>query len=237
MMRKSLLVLLALCLVGAQSGWAKPAFGVRAGLNLANVSVDPDPGIDLKMKAGFMIGGSGELSISPSNTMTIGADVMYVQKGTKVSDEASEQVDGYYVNYKYESTASIDELVIAPFFAVRFPSGKVTPFLRGGPELGINVSAKEKYERTFETDIPGYESGSESGTDDIENWSSTNFSLNLGGGIAIPSGKGEIVIEARYNLGLLNMDTYKEEAGEEDTTVKTNGIQIMVGYNFSIPMK
>jgi hypothetical protein len=164
---------------------------------------------------------------------------MYVQKGTKVkvSEEGSEEEGGYYYNYKYESTASIDELVIAPFFTVRFPSGKVTPFLRGGPELGINLSAKSKWEETIETNVPYMESGSESGTEDIEDWSSTNFSLNIGGGIAIPSGKGEIVIEARYNLGLLNMDTYEEQPGEEDTTIKTNGIQFLVGYNFAVPMK
>jgi hypothetical protein len=138
---------------------------------------------------------------------------LYVQKGWKES--------GSILGYDWESTSMIDELVLAPFLVFRFPSETMTPFLQVGPELGFNLAAKYKWEST-----------GDSGTEDYENWSSTNFGINIGGGIAVPSGKGEVIFDARYNLGLMNMYT-----GDGDLTIKTNGIQFLVGYNFSMPAK
>lgn len=204
------LIILAVLLCG--NAWARPIFGVKAGLNLANASEDPD-GASNQIKLGFLFGGTGEFSLSKTNTTTIRLELLYAQKGWK------ESATLYYPNLgyvDYEGTVSVDELVVAPFLVLRFPSGGVTPFIQGGPELGFKLSGKVKAE------IAGL-----SASEDIQNWSSTNFGINIGGGIAVPAGQGEVVFDARYNLGLTNMYT-----GSGDYTVKTNGIQFLVGYNF-----
>jgi len=241
MLRKCLFVVLALCLVGAGRGWAKPAFGIRGGLNMANASVKPkewrlyegEPGVpfDVKSTLGVVIGEVIEFPLTETKqtAFILRLEGLYVQKGFKESPSKEEP------GYEYEATWAVDELVLAPFAVLRIPMQGVTPFVQAGPELGIRISGVVKVEETY----PDYEGVSHSETDKsyLENWSHTNFGLNIGGGVAVPAGKGEVVFDVRYNLGLTNMHTYKEEPGEEDTTVKTNGIQIMVGYNFSIPTK
>lgn len=196
---------------------AKPGFGFKGGINLAGVTLDPDYGIDVSRKVGVMLGGVGEVSLNDKNTLIGRGSVLYVQKGWK--EEGLVLIDGDL--YDYEGTASIEELVLAPSLCVRFPSQSMTPFIVGGLELGMNLSAKGEIE------IEGF-----SGEDDFEDWSSTNLGLNIGAGAVVPSGKGEIVLEISYNLGLSNMYT-----GDEDGSTKTNGIQLSVGYLFSSPTK
>jgi hypothetical protein len=216
-MKRLFLVVLILCAVFYGNAFAGPAFGVRGGLNLANASQDPSEGLTQKIKLGFMFGGNAEFSLSSSNKTTLRLEGLYVQKGWI----ETATISVFNVLYDYEGTFYVDELVLAPFLVLRFPSENMTPFLQGGPELGLNLSAKGRIE------IDG-----ESETDDIADWSSTNFGINIGGGVAIPSGSGEVVIDARYNLGLMNL-----YSGSGDWTIKTNGIQLCVGYNFSVPTK
>ncbi|RPH95218.1 PorT family protein [candidate division KSB1 bacterium] len=195
--------------------YAAPALGVKGGLNIAGATKDPDGGFSVSRKVGVMIGGSIEMPLTASNKITLRGELLYVSKGWKE--------EGDYVWFgtpvEYEGTASVDEIDIAPFLVFRFPSGKMTPFLQVGPELGLNLSAKAKAETNGASD-----------TDDIKDWSGMNLGLNLGAGIAVPAGNGEVVFDARYNLGLMNCYT-----GDNDYTVKTNGIQFLVGYNFSVP--
>ncbi len=217
--------LLIVGLVSAPSAWASAAFGVKGGLNLANVSVDPEPsGVSFDMRTGIGVGGDIEFSLSASNKLTLRADVLYMMKGTKYNEDG---VDPNYGAYTIEATYKLDELVVAPFLVFRFPSGGATPFIQVGPELGFNLT--HKYDLDYEFTDQNV-SGSESG--DIEDWASMNFGLNFGGGVAIPAGKGEVLFDARYNLGLKNMYT-----GTGDETDKTNGIQFLIGYNFTVPTR
>lgn len=205
------------CILFAPAASAAPVFGVKAGVNLANIKEDPEfPGASYNIRPGLAIGGNIEFALTSSNKVTIRGDVMYVMKGTKITEEDAS------TNTNLETTIKVDELVVAPFLVFRFPSGGVTPFLQAGPEVGFNVTHKYNVKGTaFGENVD--ESG------DIEDWASTNFGINLGGGIAIPAGKGEVVFDARYNLGLTNMYT-----GDFDGTIKTNGIQLLAGYNFSV---
>lgn len=213
-MKKSLCLLVALLVVAAIAE-AKPAFGIKAGMNLASVSTDPKTESDISSKFGIMLGGFAEMSFNSKNTILGRGSVMYVQKGWK------EEFD--FFGDHYESTASVDELVLAPSIVVRFPSKGFTPFIQGGLELGLNLNAKAKDEWAGQSD-----------TYDLENWSSTNIGFNIGAGGAIPSGKGEIIIDLNYNIGLSNMYTGDYA---EDFSLWTNGIQLTLGYLFSVPTK
>lgn len=206
-MKRLFLVVFIICTVFYGNAWAGPVLGVKVGLNLANANQDPSEGFSQEIRPGFMFGGSVEFFLSPSNKTTLRLEGLYVQKGWKES--------GDLVNY--EATYSLDELVLAPFLVLCFPSREITPFIQVGPECSVNLSARGKME------ING-----RSWTADIRDWSSVNCSLNFGGGFAIPSGEGEVVIDARYNLGLIDLFE------DEDWSIKTNGIQFLVGYNFTV---
>ena len=214
---KNLLIVICILAFSALS-FGKPAFGIRGGLNFANASHDPEGDYESSTKVGLLIGGNVEFSLSPANTTTLRFEWLYAQKGWK--EEGTLHVSGFG-DVDYEGTSTVDEFVLAPFIVQRFPAEGVTPFIQFGPELGLNLTAEA------EADAVGM-----TFTEDIPDWSDMNFSINFGGGLAFPTGKGEFIIDVRYNYGLLNMYT-----GDADYDVKTNGIQFMAGYNFSMPEK
>ncbi|MFZ5433626.1 MAG: porin family protein [Calditrichota bacterium] len=106
-----------------------------------------------------------------------------------------------------------DELVIAPFLVFRLPIPQFTPFLQAGPEFGFNTLAKQERDGS-KANIGPY-------------WKDNNVSINLGGGINIPAGPSDLTLDFRYNLGIVDVST-----GIGDKKTKTNGIQILLGYNF-----
>ena len=217
-MKRVLWFTLMALLVFSTPLWAASAFGVKGGLNLANIAEDPEPeGVSIGIRTGIAVGGSVEIPLTPTNKLTLRGEVLYVMKGTKLS--------GTEADYDFKSTITVDELVVAPFLVFRFPSQGFTPFLQFGPEVGLNVTHKYKSEVT----INGV---STSGSGNLDDWASTNFGLNIGAGAAIPAGRGEVLFDVRYNLGLANMYT-----GPGTGTDKTNGIQLLMGYNFTVPKK
>jgi len=196
--------------------WAGPAFGLKGGVNLANATVHPSERLSYNIKPGFLVGPAAEISLSKSNETAMRWEILYAQKGCKISG-------GRFFGHDEEVLVSANELALALFLVLRFPPRAMTPFLQMGPELGISLSAE------WTEEIPDLDF---SKTEKIEDWRSTNSSVNLGAGVAIRSGKGEVVIDARYNLGLSNMNT-----SDEDINFKTNGIQFLLGYNFTVPSR
>jgi hypothetical protein len=215
-MKRVILLATAMMFIAGQV-WAGPTFGVKGGLNLANMSVDPSNNVSYGMRTGILVGGNVEFALSSNDKITLRGEALYVMKGTK----ATYTVNGMDV----KETDKTDELVLAPFLVIRFPSEGFTPFIQAGPELGLNVTHSYKAEGT-----QNGQTQSQSG--DLKDWGSTDFSLNFGAGILIPAGDGEVLFDLRYNLGLSNMYT-----GPGSTTAKNDGVQICIGYNFKKPTK
>lgn len=193
------LALIGLALISSDS-FALLRFGLKAGVNLANVEAK-DTDVDYEIKPGFTAGAMAEIPISPGGGMAVRGELLYVQKGAKQT------------LMNNEGKLLAEELALAPFLVFYFPGVKVQPFLEAGPEFGWNTLAKSKQDgETWNV-----------GAD----WRDNNFSINLGAGVLIPFEHTDLVIDARYNLGLVDVST-----GVGNSTVKTNGIQIFVGYNF-----
>jgi hypothetical protein len=203
-----LITALGLCNVA----WARLSFGVKAGVHLANMTVSGNTvsGVKYSIRPGLMLGGTVEAPLIVSNRLTLRGEVLYVMKGAKITQDSAD--------VSFKTTDDVDELVLAPFLVYRFPAGGFTPFIEGGPEFGFNVNKKFKTTGTV----------SSSGT--IPDWSTMNLSVNIGAGIALPVGSGEFLFDARFNQGLTNLYT-----GNGDFTIKTWGIQALVGYGFSVP--
>lgn len=217
-MKQFIVITLVVFFAIAGTAFASPSFGLKLGMNLANIVEDPAPSPSPAIRPGVDFGAMAEMSLTPSNKTLIRAELSYVMKGAKLSG------NGVYsgVPYSFKSTMKVDELVLAPFVEFRFPSGSVTPFIEAGPELGFNLTHKASTDVT----VAGQTTSSD---DDLSNWGSTNFGLNFGAGVAVPAGTGEVTFDARYNLGLSNM--YTGTGGGSD---KTNGILFLIGYNFSV---
>jgi hypothetical protein len=213
-MKKWFLLLVLITAFGlCNAAWARVALGVKAGVNLANMTVsgtDAESNVKYSIRPGLMLGGTIEAPLIASNKLTVRGEVLYVMKGSKLSKDTPVLT--------FKRTDDVDELVFAPFLVYRFRSPGPTLFVNAGPEFGFNVN--KKYKTT----------GSISNSGTIPDWSNMNLSLNAGAGVALPVGKGEFIFDARYNYGVTNLYT-----GNGDFKIKTWGIQGLLGYAFSIP--
>jgi hypothetical protein len=208
--KKHLPVLLLVCLFAcSHSSFALLRLGLKGGVNLANVSMDiPNQTIPTEdvVKPGFIIGAAAEVPVSPLGDWAVRAELLYAQKGTQ------HKIMGQKIQ------VSLDELVFCPFAVYRFPLPAVKPFLEAGPEFGWNVVDKMKDDH---------------GSWDSQGaWKDNNLSLNVGAGVLLPLLASDLSVTLRYNLGLKNMGALASSATSSDITSKTNGIQLLLGYNF-----
>ena len=187
------------------------SYGVKTGLNLANVTVHPsDPAVSYNARSCYGVGLTANRKIN--DVWDFRTDVLYLQKGTEASYHLS------FFGYDFNGTdkVKLEYLAVTPMFACKFASWDeakssgiaTSAFFEFGPEMAIIMSAKN--------DAGDYLYG-------MKNY---DFDLNVGAGMMMPVGKGFLIPEARYSYGLTNIN--REGTG----TVKTNGIQFIVGCLF-----
>jgi opacity protein-like surface antigen len=99
-------------------------------------------------------------------------------------------------------------------------AGSIRPYVMAGGQLGIKASCK------FEATSGGVTASLN--CDDPQlgpptpQLTATDFAAVAGAGVAIPVGRGRVTIDARYALGLQNI--------EKDTKAKNRGFTIGIGY-------
>ncbi|MCH8874863.1 outer membrane beta-barrel protein, partial [candidate division KSB1 bacterium] len=82
MKKMSILVGALFTLITVLPANAQVNLGVIGGLNLANLSVDPDDGVDISNRTAFGIGGI--LSFGVGETLALQLEPMFLQKGAKL---------------------------------------------------------------------------------------------------------------------------------------------------------
>jgi Outer membrane protein beta-barrel domain len=187
------------------------SLGFKGGTNIGNVSLDPDnlsaQGITKSTRLALMIGGVAELGVG--GPIYIVLEPSYSQKGTKLEAQGQKlTLEGSY-------------LTIPLLLKAKFGPAPVKPYVFVGPNIGLLLSAKQVFEaqgQTQETDVK-------------DNLSSTDFTIDLGGGVEFKIAKlVGITADARYSLGLSNIN----KDPNDDTKIKTTGIQILLGVLFTI---
>ncbi len=183
-------------------------FGVKTGLNIANLSGDVEGASSL---VGFQIGGFAEFKIS--DKFAVQPELMYSAQGGKQS--YSESSSGY--SYSAESKIKLSYLNV-PVMAKYYAAPKFS--LEFGPQIGFLLSAKQDWS---ESGTDGSYSGSEDIKKDAE---SINFGLNFGAGYDFTE---KLSAGLRYNLGLSNIA--KTESGD-NTEIKNSVFSLSLGYKF-----
>ncbi|NQV17949.1 MAG: PorT family protein [Armatimonadetes bacterium] len=198
-----LVVFLAICVVLPAS--TQVNFGVLGGLNLANISMDPDEGLDFSNRTAFGFGVVLDYSLNESITLHL--EPMYLQKGTNV------EFSFWGEKYKMEIIAA--NLEIPVMLKNAFGTADIKPYVMAGPIIGFNLSAKAKNNGVAEEDIKDY----------IKN---VEFGLGFGAGVNLPMGNNSIFLETCYAFGLTNVN----DGLNPGTDIKTKGLQIFVGITF-----
>jgi len=219
-MKKIILTSVAILVFGltnAQDNTAKvykTAFGIKGGMNIANLSGDTDTELGrLKSKIGFNVGFFADFR--QSEKFSVQLELLYSTQGAQIKIDE---------NYGGISITGYDRLnlgyINVPVMAKYYVSEKFT--IEAGPQIGFLVSAQEKY--SIEASNGESDSGSE---DIIENFQTVDFGLNFGLGYDITS---KLNANFRYNLGLTNI---AETEPGDDTNVKNSVISISLGYKLN----
>ena len=115
------IALFAVVALMAVSGSAQLKFGVKGGVNLANLSGDVN---DNKMKIGFMVGGFANYAIN--DQLTVQPELMFSQAGCKFDADGDPKLK---LNY-----------IVLPIM-VKYSFGAIN--LQAGPQLGFLLSAED----------------------------------------------------------------------------------------------
>lgn len=207
---------------------AQVQLGLQAGVNFADVSIDPIPeGISLEtsMKTGFLFGGVVFYSFSP--ILGLQLEPAYIQRGAKVDESYTEEG----ITFKAEETLTADYIDVPLLLKASFGEGSVKPYLMAGASVAFQLG-------DVEIEIDKATLDGEDITDQIPSdlkkqkveSNSPDFLLNFGGGVLFPLGQVNIFIEGQYNLGLTNLNNEPDD----DTEIKNKGIQVKAGVLFPI---
>ncbi|NPV83156.1 MAG: PorT family protein [Candidatus Aminicenantes bacterium] len=211
-------LILALALAFMFSLAASPALagiksGIKGGITLANIKSVPETfeGYNWETKTG--LAGGVFLEIGLPGPISIQPEVLYVQKGAKITVTEGE-VTGTF-------SANIDYIEIPLLLKFNLVSGGLTiPSVYAGPYFGFNTKAE------FVTKVEGYPEIKEDIKDDIKN---TEFGVTFGLGLTQKLGVIKVTLDARYDLGISNII---EETVVEPSSIKTRTWLFMAGISF-----
>lgn len=195
------ILLLCVCMATIANTYAAPPIGIKAGLNLANVSVDVSDEIDKTMRPGFYIGAFTTFDLTEK--LALQPEILFSSQGFKYSYDVD--------NVSMKSNNTLNYLNIPILVKYEIIEGLAVNF---GPQFGINLSAKykDKYESMGET---------ETIKKDFDGIARCDFSLALGLEYMITC---KLDVSARYNLGLINLKQHDGIDGQN------NVLQIGLGY-------
>jgi hypothetical protein len=206
----------AVCLVvllPTGAGAQCTTIGIKGGLNVSTLSVDDpsNPSLELDNTMGFLAGAF--IQCASAGWFALQGEVDYSQNGAKAQGEDP------------ASELSLNYLRVPVLVMARLGSGKrtATPILYFGPQVAFEtrcqVTTQENgASESFDCDSPELDAPLE--TNLVE------FGLVFGGGLDILLGGLKMQLDARYNLGLTNLNGGTDASV---VSVKNRGWSFTVG--------
>jgi hypothetical protein len=226
---KPFLVVIALTM--ASLSFAQVKYGIRAGLNLTEMTLNLESsGLSQKMNTSLHLGGTFEYSLSEK--FAIESGLMLSGKGSRIEDTES----GNDITIKSTSTISplYIEVPINGLYILDFGAVKLQLF--AGPYFAYAISGKIKTEYTAialpsgvtleSLQLTNESSDIKFGTSDESNIKGMDFGLNMGAGIEAKN----FLIRAQCGWGFTNLDTGGSSTDDE---LNNRVIGISMGYLFS----
>ncbi len=202
------LTLMAVALFGAVNfASAQIDFGVKAGLNLANVNYS-DSDFDSKMLITFQAGVVADINVS--DHLAIQPGLLLVGKGFKLEEEFLGETFKTTVNPMY-----LQVPVNVLYKGNMFYAGV-------GPYVGFGLFGKVKYEGGGQNESEDLSFGSS----EDDTWAPLDFGANLEAGVMF----NQIRIGAGYALGLANV--IPKDVRADDESAKNGVISVNVTYMF-----
>lgn len=196
----------ALMFMPARAAAQTATFGIEGGVAVSNVDFSADM---FSVSFDNRLGGVGGFFIAADFNRSVGlqVDVLYLQGGTKSSDELFAGFGELEVRVDY---LEVPVLVRGNFHA----SDTVTIRLLGGPAFGFKVNDTQTF------------AGEDLSGEDALTLKSYDIGLAFGGAVQF----GKFFVDGRYMFGLVNIDDDPED--EDLVEIKTRAFTFMVGFVF-----
>jgi hypothetical protein len=190
-----------------------PSIGFKLGPSFSTLSTDEDEGQKTLTKftgGGFIRFDMGRFGVQP--------ELMYVTKGTKFSE--SEQ------GTTFEAELRLDYIEIPVLFVLPFGTGTgVAPHVYAGPAFAFEAGCSVGFSGGGIDASVDCDEGDE---EFIGERNKFDVGAMVGGGISVPMGPGAVLLEGRYNFGLMNL------IKDSDETARNRSGAVLVGYSIPI---
>lgn len=183
--------------VAAAQSTYPATFGVKAGVNSSTLSSDDDL-LDVGSRWGAVAGLFAGRNMSENLSLQL--EALFSQRGA--NDKTSGSDTSLRLTY-------LDVPLTARFGSTTANNMHFHAFT--GPQLGIKLSAKAK------DDFLGTEIDLD---DEVKSW---DFGWTVGAGVEM----NRISLDARYTLGLTNIDN-----SDSDASIKNRTFTVLLGYRF-----
>ncbi|MBN3035122.1 MAG: PorT family protein [Bacteroidales bacterium] len=217
-MKRTFLALIAV--VFSISAMSQFTYGPKVGLNLANQSGDDVE--DNSMLIGFNAGLMGNYAIN--DMLSVQLEALYDAKGAKY-ETVNEN------NETEDVAMSLSYVSIPVMLKATFGSGDTKFFGEVGPQVGLLMGAKWDGESEYDM-VTGFDPITMTFTTEKvkvkDSYKSTDFGVTIGAGTLLPVGGMDLMIDARYTMGL---GTISEEPEQGDTPDVKNGV---ISINFGL---
>lgn len=185
----------------------RASIGPIVGLNYTTVYGSDAEGAD--SRADFAVG--GQVDIATQQEVFFRTGLIYSRRGFETTD------NGTTVNFK------INYLEIPLLVGYSVPtSGGVRPYLMGGGQLGFKVGCSFEGSNGGVTASIGCDDPNLGGGD----FSSTDFAIVGGAGLALPVGLSHLMVDIRYAVGLMKI--------EKSSQIKNRGFTFGLGFMMPI---
>ena len=205
---KKVLVLLFAAVALSLPAQAQVKFGLKAGLNLTNISLSESVSANLKSKEGFHVGPTVKIGL-PVTGLSLDASALYDQRSAKVeaNNGSSETIKSQSLQVPVNIRYGVGLGSVANLFAF------------AGPQFGFNLGDKNKKI-----------------LNEAANWTlrSSNLSANVGIGATI---LGHLQVTANYNFALgktgeIELWDATKQTWNAVTEGKTSAWQVSAAYFF-----
>ena len=198
-------------------------FGIQAGTNFSTYNEEFPSNVERKSdsKLGFTIGALADIDFG--NSVSFRPEVNFIQKG-------GEQKYNVNANTKIQEELTLNYIQFSPNFVYNFTAGMGQFFIGVGPELSFGIGGKSKIEvntsgttttttRT-ETDVKFDSKKNAAG---VRHLKTVDYGANAILGYKFNNG---LFLSGGYTAGLNNL------SNEDNSSFKTGGINLKIGYMF-----
>ncbi len=217
---KSLALATAVLFIGT-TAWTQ--IGIKAGINVASLSQDPDEANYDDYKAVSILGFQGGLTfeLPIAGPLAIQPELLFIQKGGKaeyIINESNKLINTVRYNYV--------ELPVLLKLKLGSTDGEGLGFyILGGPFVGYVLNGKSKQELTVLGQTTVSEQDIDYNNETIQE-KRVDWGASFGAGLHF----GKLFIDARYNLGVNNLlDEDANNNNDNKPYLRTRGIGLTLG--------